>query len=598
MSDEILEQPQGDGGEGRGGPTFEPAGVGAPVAPVRGPRPRSRARWSIALALIAAIVGASATAAWLLTGQASTTGLARWMPSDSIVFVETRFDLPGDQRQNLGAFLAHLPGFADQSILDQKLAEVYDRVIRAATQDRHDFSTDIKPWFGGQVGVAVVRTGSIKPDPSDSTGTISDPGRGLMAVSVTNGPAAAAWVTKVLGERGATYTTETHAGVTVDLVGTDPSVGAVAVTGEVMLLGDRASVEAALDRNGSGGLATVAQFERATAAASTDHLVGAYVDLKGYLHQVVTEAGALGAGASAAAALDAVSSFLPDWVEWTTRAESDALVSEIAMPHNAGLPAPANAATTLAAHVPASTIAFFDANDYGATIQKTIDLYRSVPADAAAFAQLDQAVNRLGGYQKLLGWIGETAVVVTRDGTTPSGGIVIVPKDRSAADSLATSINNLLALGGGSSGITLRQEPYAGTTITVADLGDATSGALAGLSLPPGAHAELAWAVTDQVVAVGFGDAFVKSVLDTKAESSLASDARFSSLVARVGDHASLGFVDLTTIRTMIEAAVPATQHGNYDTDIKPYLVPFDALVVASRTGGDLDTTRIVVTVK
>lgn len=583
------------------GAAFEPAVVGAPVGPVLGPRPRSRVRWAIAVALSAAIVGVSASAAWLLTGQAAGTGLARWMPTDSVLYAGARFDLPGDQRQNLGAFLAHLPGFADQSILDQKLGEVYDRVIRAATQDRHDYTTEIKPWFGGQVALAVVRPASVRPDPSSSTASARDPGSGLAAVSVTDAPAAASWLTKLLAESAPGYTTETHAGVSVDLVAAGSTTAAAAVTGTVMLLGDRASVEAALDRNGANGLAGVAQFQAAVSAASAtaDHLVGGYVDMKRWFQLALGSSRALAADPSAVAALDAVSGLLPDWVEWTTRAESDALVSEAAMPHNATLPWPANAPTALAAHVPMSTIAMLDTNAYGATLLKTVQLYRNIPAYAATFASLDQVIAKLGGYEKLLGWIGESAVVITRNGPTPAGGIVIAPTDRAAAESLATTLGNLLALMGGSSGVTTRQESYAGTTITIADLGGASS-AIGGstLPIPVGGRAEIAWAVTDQVVVIGVGDAFVKSVLDTTAGTSLASNARFSALVDRVGDHAGLGYLDLTGIREMIEAAVPAAQRGRYDTDVKPYLVPFDALVAATRTGGDVDSGRLIVTIK
>lgn len=108
----------------------------------------------------------------------------------------------------------------------------------------------------------------------------------------------------------------------------------------------------------------------------------------------------------------------------------------------------------------------------------------------------------------------------------------------------------------------------------------------------------MAWAVTDQVVVIGVGDAFVKSVLDTTAGTSLASNARFSALVDRVGDHAGLGYLDLTAIREMIEAAVPAAQRGRYDADVKPYVVPFDALVAATRTGSDVDSGRLIVTIR
>ena len=90
------------------------AGPAGPATGVGG----SRARWliggGIAIAAVAALLLAAA-----LVGARPLPEVFTYLPADSAVVVELRPELPGDQRQHLGNFLAHFPGFADQTILDQ-----------------------------------------------------------------------------------------------------------------------------------------------------------------------------------------------------------------------------------------------------------------------------------------------------------------------------------------------------------------------------------------------------------------------------------------------------------------------------------------------
>ena len=97
-------------------------------------RPRSRLRWAAAIAVVAIVIGASAAAAALLTGSTSTATVLGYVPKSTIVYGEVRLDLPGDQKQAVGAFLSHFPGFADQASLDSKLDEVLDDLIRSASK--------------------------------------------------------------------------------------------------------------------------------------------------------------------------------------------------------------------------------------------------------------------------------------------------------------------------------------------------------------------------------------------------------------------------------------------------------------------------------
>ena len=119
------------------------------------PRRRSRLRWAAAIAVVALVVGASAAAAALLTGSSSTATVLGYVPEHTIVYGEVRLDLPGDQKQAVGAFLSKFPGFADQASLDTKLDEVLDDLIRDASNGEQTYTGNIKSWFDGELAFSV-----------------------------------------------------------------------------------------------------------------------------------------------------------------------------------------------------------------------------------------------------------------------------------------------------------------------------------------------------------------------------------------------------------------------------------------------------------
>jgi hypothetical protein len=297
------------------------------------------------------------------------------------------------------------------------------------------------------------------------------------------------------------------------------------------------------------------------------------------------------------------------------RAQGDALVMDTALPHKDGMPGPSeNRANGVAAFAPQSTVALVAGNDYGKTLLDTIALYRQDPSLADAFKGVDQVAGVLGGLDAAVGWMGDSGLVVDQVGDSVEGGLVVVPKDAAAAKKLLTTIRSFATLGGSQQGITVHDEDYAGTTITVVDLGDMRSllglaSGLGGPAVPPGGvsglptgHVEIAFAATDGVVAVGSGPDFVKHVLDAGAGASLADDPRFTSLVGRVGtQHVGLTFVDIAAVRSLVEGGLKnatAQERTRYETSVKPFLIPFDAFVAGTVRDGSLDRGHLIVTVK
>jgi hypothetical protein len=562
----------------------------AAAAPVRRTRAGSTVRWGIALLVTVVVLIVGFGAAVLLAGQAAPSTLVGYVPAGSLAYGELRLDLPGDQRQKLGQFLSKFPGFADQANLDAKLDEAMDRFVRTMSQGSQDYATKIKPWFGGEIAFSL---GDL-PDAANANSV-----HALLIVSVTDPVKARAWIDSV-APAGKTRT-EAYNGTDL-ILGTDSArKGAVAVVGRAMLLGDEASVKQAIDSHGTGSFGADAKVKAATATLGGDSIGSMYLDLRRYVELALAQAKAQKADLGFtfdAATLKKV----PEWAAFRVQARGDSLALEAVSPHVATSAPADNRLSDIAPHLPASTIAFAEGHDVGVTLLDAIDMYRKNPGTAAAFKQVDQAALMIGGFDAIVGWMRDASVVVTRSGTTLDGGLVFSPKDRAAGERLLTTLRSFAVIGGGSAGITIKDEPYGGTTITVIDLGDLRDlGAMANIpNVPTTGRLKIAYASTPDLIVLGPGDAFVKSVIDAKPGASLADDARFKGAVERVGAR-NLGsmYVDLTAVRELAEH-FGATSPGMaaYTKDVKPYLERFDAFVEATVVDGDNSRTTGVVVVK
>ena len=577
--------------------------VSASAKPGRG----GRLRLVAAAAVVAVVLGATAAVAALLTGSTSQASVLRYAPQDTVVYGELRLDLPGDQRQAASAFLSKFPGFADQAALDTKLDEALDQLIGKATDGKQTFTTDIKPWFDGEVAFAV---GPLPKDALSGGASAAADARALLLVSVKDQAAASAWFASALSEAGATSTTETYAGTQLTIVtpaGDKAMTAAFAILGgDVAVAGDVASVKAAVDTKGSQSLASDPNFKAAEKSAKGDYIGFAYVNTKALFSSMLAASDGLGTKVPAIG--DSLAALVPEWTSYQIRVESDALVGVATNPHvDRGFGPTTNRVNKVVDHVPSTAIALAAGNDVGATWE---GLFTQLGKDAStkdAVDAIDGVAGVFGGVPEALGWIGDAGVVVNQAGSDLEGGLVIVPTDPAKATKLFTTLRSFIALGGASAGVTVRDETYGDATITIVSVDLGSLGAMAGglsggttdgLKLPAG-KLDLAFAVTDQVVVIGSSPDFVKHVLDTDAGSSLASTDSFKSAAGRVGkDVTGLTFVDIASARTLAEGTMPADELAKYTKDVKPFLEPFDAFGATTTVGGDLDTITTVITVK
>lgn len=570
--------------------------------PARGPVRRAsagRVRWGIALLVTALIVGVGIAAFVLVSGQRSNSAVVGYVPDDTLMYGELRLDLPGDQRQKLGQFLSKFPGFRDQSTLDVKLDDVLDRIIRAATQDQQDWTTKIEPWFGGQLGL------SMGPLPTTADDAAMAAGRGLLVATVKDAALARTWVDEVIATSGAgDATTETYSGVEVRLWGEGDARGGLAIPdGKVLLVGDETSLRTAIDTGGNGGFGNTERFRAASASLEGDSLGHMYIDMTRYLEWSAAMSGEMGV----VMPLPALTADLtPDWVLVNLQARGDALAIEVTSPH-LELGPDDNRVGPLAEHLPPGTLLLSDAHEYGATMREIVARVRADPEMAEVFTQIDEYLAVVGGEDGVLGWMGDAGIAVARNGDGVHGGLVFTPTDRAKAERLFTTLRSFANLGGSSAGITIRDEDHNGTPITIIDAGDfddlmgaAGAADVPGIDLPEG-RAELAWAVSDQVVVIGVGPSFVRAVLDAGPGPSLAEDGRYRAHLAQVtGENLGGAWIDITAIRELVETLGPADpdSFAAYERDVKPYLLPLDAAIGSNARDGDVDRSTFIVTVK
>jgi hypothetical protein len=595
------------------------AAVAVPTSTIQPPpsaspsRRPDRVRWAAAGILIALVIGVTGLATLVLTGSRNTSVVLGYVPADSVAYGELRLDLPGDQRQEVGEFLSKFPGFADQAALETKLDEVLDRLVSQGSGGKQTFTKDVKPWFGGQLGFA------LGPIPSGGgDGSTGHDARGLMLLTVKDPALARTWLTSTLQSEGVTSSSETYNGseLTIFAAPNSPdSQAAFTIAGDrVAMVGDVASVKAAVDTRGSSPLAKGDAVTTAQASLTGDDLGFMFLDLRALIEASSEMAGAIGSAAPIPSLPDTISVVMPEWTAVRLRVEGDALRVDGVSEHPQGLPGPdQNRTNAVAGFAPPSTIALLSGNEYGATLLEWVELYRDEPGLQDTFAQIDQAAGMLGGLEALLRWMGDTGVVVARNGEGVEGGLVTIPADAAQGRQLLTTLRSLLQMGGPDAGVTITDETYNGETITVVDLGDLSglmgmAGALGGPALPtapsglPGGKVQLAYVANDSVIAIGSSADFIKHVLDAGAGDSLADDARFQGLLARVdAQHSGVSFVDVTAIRGLIEgmmADLPAAEKAEYEESVKPFLTPFDAFISTGSVGGTTDQMHTVITVK
>jgi hypothetical protein len=559
----------------------EPA-VTQPVEASAAPTGGSRTRWLVGGGVAVAAVAAIALAATFLAASPMPEVL-KYLPRDSVIVVELRPELPGDQRQQLGNFLAHFPGFEDQSTLNTKLDEVLERITREASRGEVDYATRVKPLLAGPMAFSVTAEAL-----SDSmTGS---PPAGIVFVATTDGSVTCESVF------GNTSLAATHRDVEIRSIQGD---AACALHGRYLLVGTipgiQDSLDARLDGKGVDGNST---YKAARERLEGDQLASIFVD-GDPLFAVIKDAGGQVFGGTD----------LPEglWVIQGVRVTDDALITDTytpamtaALPSGAPTSAPA-AESRFATVLPVDTLGYVEFHGVGASVEQALAALGAQPGADEVLKSLQDALLTLGGTGNLTGWIEEAGVAVLPTDTLVGGAVLLRGTDAATAQARLTQIRNLLVLASTGTDITFTESEHAGVTITTVDLGD-LSALLGSAGIPgagDGARVEVAFAGRDDLVVIGVGEGVVERILDTESGSSLATSATYGRVIEVAGARNDLQvFIALDATLTFAERFVPALDVEMWDTEIKPYLEHLAGVAMTSVSSSSGVHVRGVLTVK
>jgi hypothetical protein len=582
-------------------------GWAAGVHPVAIAAPSRRFRWAVAGAIVVIVALASTAGAFVLSGAAGARSLtASFAPRSSIFFMELRTDLPGDQRAKLAGFMSHFPGLKDRTQFDSGLDGLLNMLTAKISPDLQ-YTSAFKPWAEGEVSIAVGDLGGVDAAAASacSKASIDPNSQGVLGglegvlggLSFTKAPSAVAifalkdrsgaeaWVTGELSRQKLTTTAQDYAGSKLYTIGSGVMQGAYALTDQDLLLGTVVGVKAALDTRTNGSLADDPDYQAAMNSLSGDNLARFYVAGQTLARQGLDAygpvmCGVMGVkGATPPPALDAKA--MPAWIAGSVRAESDRIVVDVAMPRT-GTTNPGNHVSRIAASLPGNTVGVVEVHSLGSVVDRGLGALESMGPlpglDATSIDSVKSAISLVGG----IDWIGDGAAVVTKDGSAFDGGIVAEATDAATARSKVEMIGNLVALSGVATGLKAHGETYQGHSITV-------------VSVPAGAHngpLQLAIGAKDNLIVVGYTDAFVKEVLDTTPASSLASQADYSTAIGASGsaNEASV-YVNVPALEDQIGSAILSSYKP---LDYKPYLDHVGG-IAGSVADGNPVVLRIVV---
>jgi hypothetical protein len=550
-----------------------------------GGRPGStRVRWAIGL-VVAGLAVAVAIGAFIVLASRPVPEALKYMPADSMVVVEIRPDLPGDQLQKLGNLLAHFPGFKDQSTLADKLDETFSRLAGQASNGKVDYRADLKPWLSGPAFFA------FRPAAGSSATDMTSMERGVVSLSTTGA------VSCDVPFKDQTVKHESYKGLDIVLGGSDL---ACVIDGRQALLGDAASVHAAIDAHvDASGLDKSATYQQARDALEGDQLVTAYIDGKAYTSYYAQLLGSLQGSQVGSQLLPGYTPAFPAWAMEGFRAEDDAIVVDAftaapvaptagASPGPSLLPIPAGHASALTAFAPANTLFFLELQGAGVGAQNLLSVLRTYPQLQQPLQMLDGA----GGAGQLLGWIQDAGVIVVNGADGPTGGVLVSAKDETTASDRVTTLLGLVAmLGLGNNNVQSHESTIGGvkvTTISVANLASLIPpGQLPpGMDVPTDAKVEFSIAAKGSVILLGSGDSFMNAVLGVQPGSGLVDQAAYKRATARALPNSQVSiYIGVRDVIALAEKALPTDAKAKWESDLMPYTAPFEALSLTSSTG-------------
>ncbi len=543
-------------------------------------------RWIVALLATVLVVATGVGLAMLATGSRTTVALGpTFLPPDTVAYMESRLDLPGDQRESLISFMGQFPGFADPAAFDLKVNDALDRLTREASQGRYTYTADIRPWFQGEFALGVTEVPDMSGDPDGvGAGRESIP-TFVGALSVSDRAALDGFLARLRAEApGATFTESSHGSATI--VTYQPESGpeqsfAYAVTDDALLFALAPEhLVAALDvRSGAQpSLAGSAIFQERFASLPAQRLGAIYLDLSGY--RALLEAGLSELDDTTLEMVSEALDQLPEAVAGSLRAEADRMVLDVLVDAGDDTPLPPSRSTSLAARMSSTSAFYSETRDVGESISKVVEgLVTSLGAPPTQLAQVEAFLGV--PVEDFLLWMEDTGVSVAVDGDQVTVGIAATVTDATVAaqrvERLTTAIRAASAFG--EVPFEIEEEDIGGSLVTtIAAKSDPSSPIPGDLPFEP----SLSYGIHDDIFYLGLGD-FVSGAMQRSESDSLAGNADYATALEAAGGatNSGLAYVDLAALRSFLERMIPEEGRAEYDRDVKPYLEAFDRFIMS-----------------
>ncbi|MDL2334571.1 MAG: DUF3352 domain-containing protein [Chloroflexota bacterium] len=577
-----------------------PAATTAPVAAPTTNTPTSqpmtltsRWRWAVvgvATVLVVGLLGAAFVLGRPGGGTPST--VARYAPANTVTYLELNETLPGDQHNLVAQFMSHFPGFADQAAFDTKLDETLQSIF-----DRNpagvSWSDDVKPWFGGLIGIFGSTLAPASGTPRSMTVAL--------LIKQDQRLALEAWLLPLMGSD---WQQSTYQGSTIWSGQMHDSSERVNLTwsDEALVVSTRVEdLQAALDvrADRTPGLADDQFFVQQLGALHADRLGTFYFDGSSMAQTLYDQLStALPSGDLADSLVSAVSVRVLGEV----RADGDHLTitsrttrgARSDRPATADLPPlPSNRSSTLAELAPKDALLYAEVRDVGQTISWIIAKGMTALPSASSGAPIDLSSlgNLLGSPpQEFFDFIVDASVSVSGTSAKPDFGLVASVDDMAIASARIEKVTALLqTLSQFGGGVTFTDEEHGAATVTVITF-----------SAPgtQGSATTLAMSLSNGRLLLGTHD-FVTNTLDRTRDQSLAARPEYQAALDAGGtSNAGVVFVDIAALRTAYEDMVPTDASGDYNLNAQPFLEPLSNVSVVSVTDGNTLVSHVFLYVK
>jgi len=511
--------------------------------------------------------------------QTGATGGPVYVPATAVGYAEVRLDLPGDQHDQLAAFMAHFPGFADPAAFDTKLNQVLDQALSSSTGGSATWTGNIQTWSNGQVGVGILAlptTAGAQPS-------------FVVGLGLRDRAALESQLTTMLGTR--TATTQDHAGTTITTAGNV----SYALTDAYLLVSPAvADVESSLDvlAGTAPSLAANADYQAARASQPAADLGSFYLQTAAFKPLIEQQ---LNLQSGSAMLLGQLAN-LPAWISGYAQIASDHLTVGASTQLASGSMAPSVRETDLAAHFPASTLAYVETRDLGTTVDTLLaQLKTQLAADPKNSQTITGIEQGLGAtLDKVLDFVQDGAVGVGFDGQQLSAGIVATLTDEASGGRRIQTLLGLLRLvgGGANAPFTITSSVVSGATVTTITL-QPSAGIPADLPFTPA----ISVAVADGHLYLGLGD-FAATALAQDPQASLATSPRYAAGVSAAGTpNAGVIWVDAAAVAPLLVQMAGADDTA-YETNIKPWVDALDYFVATATVDGDVASLKALLFVK